>query len=166
MSVSREKDRAIRIRQAMPADVDIIVIHRRAMFAEMGEGDEAQREAMAIAARPFIECALEDGSYRGWLVEDKGRVVAGGGVAMVGFQPTPLDPNQRRAWILNLYTEPSYRRRGLATELLRTMISWCRQQGLRSVALHASTAGRPLYDRLGFRPTNEMRLSLEQPFGV
>jgi GNAT superfamily N-acetyltransferase len=141
--------------------VDVIVIHRRRMFADMGYGEEAQREAMAIAARPFIESALKDGSYRGWLVEDTDRVVAGGGVAIVGFQPTPMDPNPRRAWILNMYTDPAYHRRGLATELLRTMIGWCRQQGLRSVALHASSAGRPLYDVLGFRPTNEMRLDLE-----
>ena len=137
------------------------MIHRQLMFAEMGYGEEAQREAMAIAARPFIESALKDGSYRGWLVEDKDRVVAGGGVAIVGFQPTPLDPSACRAWILNMYTEPSYRRRGLATELMRTMIGWCRQQGLKAVALHASDAGRPLYDRLGFNPTNEMRLRLE-----
>ena len=131
------------------------------MFADMGYGQEADREAMAIAARPFIETALMDGSYRGWLVEHEDRVVAGGGVAIVGFQPTPSDPNPRRAWLINLYTEPVYRRRGLATELLRTMIDWCRQQGLKSVALHASSAGRPLYELLGFKPTNEMRLLLE-----
>ena len=131
------------------------------MFADMGYGEEAQREAMSISARPFIKSALEDGSYRGWLVEDQDRVVAGGGVAIVGFQPTPFDPSPRRAWILNMYTEPPYRRRGLATELMRTMIGWCREQGLKSVALHASNAGRPLYEQLGFRPTNELRLTLE-----
>jgi GNAT superfamily N-acetyltransferase len=161
MSVSSENDQSLRIRQATPADVDVIVIHRHRMFADMGYGDEAQREAMTIAARPFIESALADGSYRGWLVEDQGRVVAGGGVAIVGFQPTPFDPNPRKAWILNMYTEPAYRRRGLATELLRRMISWCHEQGFKSVALHASNAGRPIYEQLGFKPTNEMRLPLE-----
>ena len=161
MSVLRGSGEVIRIRQATPADVDVIVLHRRNMFADMGYGNEAQREAMAIAARPFIEAALKDGSYRGWFVEDKDRVVAGGGLAIVDFQPTPLDPNPRRVWILNMYTEPAYRRRGLATALLRSMISWCRQQGFRSVGLHASSAGRPLYELLGFRPTNEMRLALE-----
>src|SRR5579872_3550615 len=106
MSVLSGSGQAIRIRQATAADVDVIVLHRRNMFADMGYGDEAQRETMAIAARPFIEAALKDGSYRGWFVEDQDRVVAGGGVAIVGFQPTPLDPNPRRAWILNMYTEP------------------------------------------------------------
>lgn len=158
---NRRPNQSITIRQATPADVDAIVLHRRSMFADMGHGDEPQREAMALAARPFIEAALKDGSYRGWLAEDDACIVAGGGVAIVNLQPTPLDPSPRRAWILNMYTEPAYRRRGLATELMRHMIVWCRQQGLRSVALHASSAGRPLYDLLGFKPTNEMRLILE-----
>ncbi len=90
---------ATRIRQATVADVDIIVRHRCSMFADMGYGDEAARSAMATAARPFIEAALKDGSYRGWLVEDGDRVVAGAGLAIVGFQPTPLDPSPRRAWV-------------------------------------------------------------------
>lgn len=152
---------ATRIRQATAADVEVIVHHRRRMFADMGYGDDAARDAMARAAQPLVEAALKDGSYRGWLVEDGGRVVAGGGLATVGFQPTPYDPSPRRAWVLNMYTEPAYRRRGLATQLLQNIIAWCREQGLKQVFLHASDAGRPLYERAGFRPTSEMRLVLD-----
>jgi GNAT superfamily N-acetyltransferase len=150
----------MRIRQATVADVDVIVRHRRAMFADMGSGDEAARDAMASAAEPFIEASLKNGTYRGWLVETGDGVVAGGGLAVVGFQPTPFDPVPRRAWVLNMYTEPAYRRRGLARELMLTMIGWCRERGLKSVFLHASDAGRRLYEELGFTPTNEMQLVL------
>ncbi|MBN2372051.1 MAG: GNAT family N-acetyltransferase [Vicinamibacteria bacterium] len=150
-----------RIRQATVADVDIIVQQRRGMFAEMGYGDEESRDAMAIAARPFVEAAIEDGSYRGWLAVDGDRVVAGGGLAIVSFQPTPLDLCPRRVWVLNMYTEPAYRRRGMARVLLQGMIRWCGEQGYKSMYLHASDKGRPLYESLGFRPSNEMRLVLE-----
>ena len=149
-----------RIRQAIVADVDVILHHRRSMFADMGDGSEAEREAMVSAARPFIEVAIRDGSYRGWLMEVGGRVVAGGGVAVVGYQPTPLDPVPRRAFVVNMYTEPEYRRRGVARQVLETIVAWCREQGFAAVLLHASDAGRPLYQELGFRPTNEMRLML------
>jgi hypothetical protein len=40
------------------------------------------------------------------------------------------------------------------------MIDWCRTQGFMNVTLHASDKGRPLYESLGFEPTNEMRLDL------
>jgi GNAT superfamily N-acetyltransferase len=130
------------------------------MFADMGDGSEAERDAMVSAARPFIEAAIRDGSYRGWLMEVGGRVVAGGGVAVVGYQPTPLDPAPRRAFVLNMYTEPEYRRRGFARQVLEAIVAWCREQGFAAVLLHASDAGRPLYQELGFQPTNEMRLML------
>jgi GNAT superfamily N-acetyltransferase len=141
--------------------VDVIVHHRRSMFADMGHGDEAALDATAVTARPFIEGALEDGTYRCWLVEDGELIVTGGGLAIVGFQPTPLDPSPRRVWVLNMYTEPAYRRRGLARQIMQSMIAWCREQGVRSVCLHASDDGRPLYELLGFKPTSEMRLVLQ-----
>jgi len=59
--------------------------------------------------------------------------------------------------ILNMYTEPAFRRQGSARQILETVIVWCRDEGFRSVYLHASGAGRPLYELLGFEP-NEMRL--------
>jgi hypothetical protein len=43
---------------------------------------------------------------------------------------------------------------------MEIMISWCREQDFANVGLHASDEGRPLYEKLGFQPTNEMRLDL------
>jgi len=151
----------VRVRQATVADVETILGHRRSMFADMGFGNEQELDAMVAAARPFIGGSLGDGSYQAWVAEVDGRVVAGGGVAIVGFQPTPSDPAARRAWILNMYTEPAFRRQGLARRILENIVAWCREQGFGSVFLHASDAGLPLYQRMGFKPTPEMRLVLE-----
>lgn len=148
------------VREASPADVDIIVRHRRLMFAEMGVDDPVALDRMAVAARGAILAALEDGSYRAWLAEHDGRVVAGGGIILCSFPPAPTEPNPRRPWILNVYTEHEWRRRGLARRLMQIMIDWCREQGFHNVSLHASEEGRPLYEDLGFRPTNEMKLTL------
>jgi hypothetical protein len=41
------------------------------------------------------------------------------------------------------------------------LIKWCRAEGFGSVSLHASPFGRPLYEQMGFLPTNEMRLFLK-----
>jgi GNAT superfamily N-acetyltransferase len=57
-----------------------------------------------------------------------------------------------------MYTELSHRRRGLAKLVLEAIVSFCREQGLKAVLLHASDAGRPLYLKMGFEPTNEMKL--------
>ena len=149
-----------RIREATVADIEAILHHRRGMFADMGDGSEADLDAMVTSARPFVEAALRDGSYRAWLVEVDGHVVAGGGVAIVPYQPTPLDPEPRRVYILNMYTEPAHRRQGMARGVLEAIVHWCRERGLKAILLHATDAGRPLYTQMGFEPTNEMRLYL------
>ena len=59
-----------------------------------------------------------------------------------------------------MYAEPGARRVGVARRLMEAMIEWCRDEGYGSVSLHASAAGRPLYENMGFQPTNEMTLKL------
>jgi GNAT superfamily N-acetyltransferase len=56
-----------------------------------------------------------------------------------------------------VYTEPAWRRRGVADALMRQVIRWAEAERLDRLVLHASEAGRALYQRLGFAPTNEMR---------
>lgn len=61
---------------------------------------------------------------------------------------------------MNMFTEPGHRRKGLARQLVGEILAWARARGLRTLILHASDEGRPLYTSLGFEPTNEMRLRL------
>lgn len=146
---------------AGPEDLDTILHHRRRMFEDMGKFDPATLDAMTAVSRSLLGDGLADGSYRGWLaLAPDGAVAAGGGVIILRFQPHPMDPRPQRAWVVNMFTEPEHRRRGLARQLLETMVDWCRTDGLSFLYLHASDFGRPLYEDLGFVATNEMRLSL------
>ena len=60
--------------------------------------------------------------------------------------------------LLNVYTEPEFRQRGIARRIMGTILAWLKEQGFPSASLHASDEGRPLYEDLGFEATNEMRL--------
>ena len=93
------------------------------------------------------------GRYRGWLAETaEGRVIAGVGIAIYAWPGSPADPAPRRGWVINVYTEPEFRRRGIALRLMNTLVEWCRAEGFGSVALHAS-AYRPSALRAdGLRP--------------
>jgi len=149
------------LREATPADLDVVMHHRRSMFAEMGSREPAALAAMEASSRPLFARGLADGTYRGWLAQaEDGRVVAGGGIIVLPYHSSPRDPQPQRAWIVNMYTEREYRRQGLARRLMQEMIAWCRAQRMTTVYLHASDEGRGLYESLGFTPTNEMRLPL------
>lgn len=135
--------------------------HRCSMFFDMGYRDEAALAAMKATSEPFFAKGLANGSYVGWLAENPlKQVIAGGGLIVFEYHSSPTDPFPKRPVIVNMYTEPEYRRRGIARELMETMVDWCRNEGFGSVLLHASEDGRRLYESLGFKPTNEMRLML------
>ncbi len=112
-----------------------------------------------VASRSYFQIALPPGMYYGVFAELRGEVVAGGGIVVVDWPGSPLNFEPKRAWILNIYVEPRERRRGFARLIMETLIDWCRRNGFRSVALHASEHGHQLYEKLGFNSTNEMRLA-------
>ena len=152
----------ITIREAAPSEAAIILHHRRSMFRDMGEGTAEELDRMVEVASPWLARALADGSYRHWLaVDSSGRVCGGGGVLLGPWPANPKDPCTERAVILNVYTEPDFRKRGIARQVMLTILDWIKKRGLRSVNLHASDEGRPLYEKLGFSATNEMRLKFD-----
>lgn len=111
---------------------------------------------------PWLAQALADGTYRHWLALGRsGCVAGGGGVLLCPWPANPKEPCTERAVILNVYTEPEFRRRGVARLIMQAILGWVKGRGLRSVNLHASDEGRPLYEKLGFMATNEMRLRFD-----
>ena len=152
----------ITIRRATPQDADTILHHRRSMFAEMKEGSGDELDQVVKVARPWLITALSNGTYQGWLAQDsEGRIVAGAGVVILSWPASPKNPENRRALIVNVYTEPGFRGQGMARQLMLTILHWLKQQGFRSTSLHASSAGKHLYETLGFRASNEMQLRLD-----
>jgi GNAT superfamily N-acetyltransferase len=143
------------VRLATVEDIPIILAQRRAMFQDMGTLDLAALEAMEVRFRPWVQQKMEQGEFFTWLAEDdRGRVVAGAGLWVQEWAPTPHYLEGRRGYVLNVYTHPDYRRRGLARRLMLVIEAWCREHGIPVLTLHASPDGRPLYESLGFGPTN------------
>jgi GNAT superfamily N-acetyltransferase len=150
----------LKIRVATTSDIPEILRQRRAMYEDMEYRDTDALAAMVSISADYLTKALSDGSFRAWFATVADRVVAGGAIVISPWPAHPYDLECRRATILNVYTYPEYRRRGIARRLMQTMIDWCRREGLAGVSLHASADGRHLYESLGFEPGNEMRLKL------
>lgn len=151
----------ISIREATQNDVPEILRHRRGMYEDMGYKDAAVLAGMAPTSKPYVARALADGSLRAWLAISAGQVVGGGAVLISPWPSHPYDQQCRRATILNLYVDREFRRRGIARRLMQTMIDWCKKDGFVFVTLHYSDDGRALYEFMGFKPSNEMRLELK-----
>lgn len=149
------------VREARPHELAVVIRHRRRMYEDMGHTDPRQLEEMERSSELFFGHHFAAGTYRGWFVETEGRIVAGGGVLVLPFQPQINSPRPERPWIVNMFTEPEHRRQGLARLLLQEMLAWCRGQSFPLVSLHASDEGRFVYAAMGFIASNEMRLPLD-----
>jgi len=144
-------------RTATVADAALITAHRRAMFASMPNPNEVVLNKMSRHFEPWVRERLGDGRYMGWIVEENGVAVASAGMIVLDWPPHPLHPSSdKRAYVLNVYVEPRFRKRGLARGLIKRCLNEARRRGIGVVTLHASDAGRPLYESYGFGATSEM----------
>jgi GNAT superfamily N-acetyltransferase len=150
----------ILIREATPADIPEILQQRRGMYEHMNYKDPATLLAMLSASAQYLCKALPDQFFRAWLAYAGTRTVGGGAIVISPWPAHPYDLECRRATILNVYTYPQYRRRGIGRQIMQTMIDWCKREGFARVNLHASADGRHLYESLGFEVSNEMQLKL------
>ena len=149
-----------RITRASAADIKTLVAHRSAMFHDMGYNDVAALTSMSAKFSQWLMEHLNAGDYHAWLVTaPDGSIVAGTGLWLMDWPPHMVGRDSRRGNILNVYTAANFRRRGLARELMKAVLLWCRENCIDVLILHASPSGRALYESMGFVPTNEMRLT-------
>ena len=162
---------AIDVRLATAADAPVLARHRAEMFHDMGELQDDQCGMLAAAAERDLAAWLESGDYVSFVASPSdrpGEIVAGAGIQIRKLLPRPLPGGNGirlgpEAIVLNVFTERAWRRRGIADLLMQHVIEWCRSHGIARLVLHASPDGRPLYERLGFEPTNEMHYTGELP---
>jgi GNAT superfamily N-acetyltransferase len=161
---SPSPDPRIHIRLATLADVAALTHHRVSMFRDMAELPLHLDPELAHASEAFFRAAVASGEYMAWLAvtnDAPERVVAGAGLWLRPMlpRPTPTSISQgREGLVANVYTEPDWRRHGVATLLMRHLLDYVREHRIERVRLHASDDGRRLYESLGFAPSNEMKL--------
>src|SRR6266480_2284892 len=162
--VQRGASDTFQIRRATAQDANIISWHRARMFQDMGDASGEAFEILCAKARARLEQWIDGGNYIGWLatLADKPEmVVAGAGVELQPILPRPVDVSTigegRQGTIVNVFTEPQWRRRGVAGLLIQEIIIWSKNEHLDRLILHASDEGRSIYKRLGFIASNEMR---------
>ncbi|GHG08469.1 GNAT family N-acetyltransferase [Deinococcus piscis] len=106
--------------------------------------------AAVRAYAEWLPSALERGLYLGWLAESGGGVVGGAGLILLEWGPTRDDPQPWRGRVVNVWTHPSWRRQGIARQLLMRVLAAAAARGVSVLGLSTTPAGRPLYGALGF----------------
>jgi GNAT superfamily N-acetyltransferase len=134
------------------------------MFRDMGRTTAAIEQPLLAFCADYFAQALACGEYVGWvanLTAPPHSPIGGAGVQFRPLVPRTDPTGQflvrgREGLIINVYTDPVHRRRGVARRLMETIIAWAPGAGIVRLVLHAAPDGRPLYESLGFLASNEM----------
>lgn len=146
------------LRPAAVEDLPVCADFWLAMFEEIGLYRNADftpkwRERFV----EYFSRRIASGEARYTLALDADRIVGTAGAMLADGYPAIIH-GLRFGYIFSVRVEPGYRGRGLAASLTREAIAFLRSHDCARIRLHASNAGRPIYERLGFKRSNEMQL--------
>lgn len=150
----------IRYRKADERDIDLLTKTRIEVLRAANHLEESvsMEEVEAESRKGYQEGFLSD-SHIAYFAYDGDKVVGTGGVSFYKVLPTYHNPSGRKAYIMNLYTEPDYRRMGIAWQMMRLLVEEARKRKISVITLEATDMGRPLYEKFGFVPmADEMEL--------
>lgn len=144
--------------RAGKADLELLVKTRvEVLRAANLLGPEADLEEVRRQSRRYYETCFDRDAHAAYLVLEGDEVVGAGGISFYQVMPTVCNPTGRKAYVMNMYTRPDRRRRGIASRTLTLLLEEARSRDVPEITLEATAAGRPLYLRRGFAPMeNEM----------
>ncbi|MFT4107436.1 MAG: GNAT family N-acetyltransferase [Lacrimispora sp.] len=103
----------------------------------------------------YYKKALSDETHIAYLVFDENVFAGAGGISFFRVMPTFHNPTGTKAYIMNMYTQPDYRRKGIAYKILDFLVSEAKEKGISAISLEATRMGRPLYEKYGFIKMND-----------
>ena len=102
------------------------------------------------ALRDFYVKNLAAGTYVSWLAFDGDRIVGTSGMSFAEKPPYFSCPSGKLGILSSMYTDPDYRRMGIATGLLDRVVNEAREYGCGTIYITASDMGVKLYTAYGF----------------
>lgn len=153
----------IKIREIGSEEVELVTTYRMDYLAEMqGKRNEEFQQKLKFELLQYFSEALAKDRLFAFMAEQDGVALSFG--AMV-LKKIPGDFNQisyLEGDILNMYTVPFARRKGISGMILQELLNEAHNRGISKVSLHTSKEGEKLYRKLGFTepiyPVLELRL--------
>ena len=151
----------VKIRRGDIEDIDSLVDLRLNLLMEIGNiTDDANIEELKKSSMDYFEKKIDNG-FLFWVAEDNLKIIGISGLVFMEKPPVNDNLTGIEGYIMNIYVVPTYRHKGIATGILKEMILFLKEMGVKRVRLHATEVGRIIYEKLGFKSKlSEMEMYL------
>ena len=148
----------ITCQQLTEKELDTFIQMRIRQLREEGATEDID---LVPALKDYYRRHMSDGTFVSWLALDGDRIVGTSGMSFVEKPPYFGCPSGKMGLLSSMYTDPNYRRLGIARELLHRVVEEARSYGCGAVHITASDMGVKLYTAYGFKHNgNFMQYSL------
>lgn len=137
----------IQYRKLTEKDLDIFIEMRINQLREEGAKEDAD---LRPALRDYYMRHMKDGTFVSWIAEDEGKIIGTSGMSFVEKPPYFGCPSGKMGLLSSMFTNPAYRRKGIAKELLHRVVEEAKNYGCGTVQITASDMGVKLYTAYGF----------------
>lgn len=137
----------IAYRRLVEDDLETFINMRITQLREEGATEKLN---LIPALMDYYHRHMADGTFVSWLAVDGDKIIGTSGMSFVEKPPYFSCPSGKIGLLSSMYTDPDYRRRGIAKELLRRVVEEARNYGCGSVQITASDMGVLLYTDFGF----------------
>lgn len=142
--------------KASLADLPTLV-NLRLIFAKEFSGQQTAEAIQEFKNHngKYLERSIKNNSFIAYLARC-GNEIAGVGGMVIREQPGNFkNPSGKVGYIFNMYTFPSFRRKGICSEILKLLLEQAGRMGIVAFELHASEQGEFVYKQNGFEKHSE-----------
>lgn len=137
----------IKYKRLSENELDVFIEMRINQLKEEGAKEDID---LKPALKDYYERHMKDGTFVSWIAVDNGKIIGTSGMSFVEKPPYFGCSSGKIGLLSSMFTNPDYRRQGIAKELLHRVVEDARNYGCGIVQITASDMGVKLYTAYGF----------------
>ena len=147
---------SLNYRKATIADLEILTETRIEVLRAANQlSNDVDMSEVKKQSYEYYQNSLGNDTHLAYLIFDDETFVGAGGISYFQVMPTYHNPTEKKAYIMNMYTKPGYRRQGIALKTLDLLVADAKAKGITAISLEATDMGRHLYAKYGFIKMND-----------
>jgi len=154
-------DENIVLRKLNENDRDLFIKLRIDFFMDYFDLDETEKRKIENNLRVYFDEHINKGDFVGLVAEYNGNTASSVYLVITDKPANPHFMEGKTGTLLNVFTYPDYRKKGLAQKLIMEILKEAREKGVGYIDLLATDAGYPLYKKLGFNESKDKSMWLK-----